>query len=230
MNKYPINLKEEYPEIQPDAIFRFTCSGCGDCCRNVKDSVMVESLDLFRIARHLEMEVSEVADQYTDSVNIAPNYPVLMLKTKAYMDTCVFLRSGRCSIYPARPRTCRMYPLSVSPDDKRNGAFLNHVVSKKKHHFTGPEYRSQDWIDANFTADDRAFINMDLRWMVRLYPLVRRVDDSWEKRLLFLSLLFRYFQFDTAEEFLPQYKRNMQGFEKELQRLISTKNLIQGND
>jgi Fe-S-cluster containining protein len=214
-----MNPADLYPEIQPDETFCYTCFGCGDCCRNVKDAVMVESLDLFRIAGHLGLDVSEVADTYTDSAIIAPTYPVLVLKTKKHMNTCIFLKSGRCSVYESRPRTCRLYPLGVGPDEKREGEFQNYVVSKKKHHFTGQEYRSQEWVDVNFTEEERAFVNTELQWAKSLYPLIRRVSEKDEKRVLFLSLMFRYFRFDTAEDFLPQYERNMRQFEIELKKL-----------
>ena len=37
----------------------FECSGCGSCCRHIRDSVPLESLDAYRLAVYLrEKEVS----------------------------------------------------------------------------------------------------------------------------------------------------------------------------
>lgn len=36
----------------PKKHFDFHCSLCGDCCRNVKDAVVCESLDVFRLSRY----------------------------------------------------------------------------------------------------------------------------------------------------------------------------------
>ena len=71
-----------YQQSSPDDYIRFDCSACGDCCRNVKDSIMVESLDLYRLAKFLNMEMSEVILQYTDTALLAWGFPVFMLKVK----------------------------------------------------------------------------------------------------------------------------------------------------
>lgn len=43
---------EAKPVRDKDRI-NFHCQLCGQCCRNLKDAVMVESLDAYRITRHL---------------------------------------------------------------------------------------------------------------------------------------------------------------------------------
>ena len=91
---------------------------------------MVESLDLYRLARFLNMEMGNVCLQYTDTVFLAWGFPVLMLKTKPHMDACIFLKSSRCSVHGAKPRACRTYPLGTGPNDERPGEWLYLIVSK----------------------------------------------------------------------------------------------------
>ena len=122
---------------------------------------MVESLDLYRLARFFGIEMSEVITQYTDTAFLAWGFPVFMLKTKPHRDTCIFLKSSRCNVYEARPRTCRIYPLGVGPDDERSGEWLNFIVSKKQHHFMGNKRRAGDWMNSNLTPEDRAFVLAD---------------------------------------------------------------------
>jgi len=91
MDKYE---KLVFQPVEPEDEFVFQCVCCGVCCRNVPKSVLIESLDLFRIAKHLGKEPSEIMNDYTVPVFLARNFPVLMMKTTDPEDTCVFLKDG----------------------------------------------------------------------------------------------------------------------------------------
>ena len=121
-----------FQKVMPDDYFQFNCSRCGGCCRKVKDSIMVESLDLYRLARFLKMEMSDIILQYTDTTFLAWGFPVFMLKTTPPADACIFLKESRCSVQNAKPRACRLYPLGVGPDEDNPGTWLNFIVSKKQ--------------------------------------------------------------------------------------------------
>lgn len=49
----------------------FTCTGCGECCRQVKESVALEPLDVFKITQFLRTRdpsircIEDVLDRYT---------------------------------------------------------------------------------------------------------------------------------------------------------------------
>lgn len=43
-NVRPVTLNEQV---------LFQCKRCGGCCRNVKDSIMLEPMDIYRLSRHL---------------------------------------------------------------------------------------------------------------------------------------------------------------------------------
>ena len=106
-----INPYTEYPLMKPDETFQFTCRKCGDCCRNVRQAVMAESLDLFRIARHMNMAIAEVAERYLEVGIVAWGAPILLIKTTEPDAACVFLKDNRCSLHGSgtKPRACRLY-------------------------------------------------------------------------------------------------------------------------
>jgi len=204
-------IKEHgYIPINPEDKFQFQCKMCGDCCRNVKDAIMLESLDLFRIAQHLGKETAEVSAMYADVGFLSWGFPILLLKTKAYMDVCVFLKSGKCSINSAKPRVCRTYPLGVGPVDN-NQDFAYFIVSKKTHHFTGESHCVRNWFDENLNAEDREFMKLDVRFADEFGQAMKGIkeDDKLEKEIMSLILLYKYFMFDIAEPFMRQYTRNM---------------------
>jgi Fe-S-cluster containining protein len=205
--------------ISADAHFHYDCNGCGDCCRNIKNAVMVEGLDLYNLARFLGLEMSEVIAEYTDTTFLAWGFPVFMLKTKPHQDTCVFLKSSRCSVHDAKPRTCRLYPLGIGPDDDRPGEWLNFIVSKKQHHFTETNRRVGDWVESNLTPEDMEFIISDYTHTGELAKLMGRIDKRREDEIIKLILYFKYMAYDMTEPFMPQYSRNMEHLKAKFERL-----------
>jgi len=208
-----------FQKVSSDDYFHYDCNHCGDCCRNVKDSVMAESIDLYRLARFFGTEMSEVIMQYTNPAFLAWGFPVFMLKTKPHMDACIFLKDSKCSVYEARPRTCRIYPLGVGPDDEKPGEWLNFIVSKKKHHFTGRQRLVGDWINKNLTPEDRAFVTADLNYIGELVKLMKALGRRHENRIIELILFFKYTAYDMTGDFMPQYTRNMERLKRELNYL-----------
>lgn len=103
----------------------YQCRRCGQCCRHIKDSLMVESLDAYRLANYLRgcdpniCTIDDVLTRYCEPMPLTQEcFPIFMLKTTGPDDSCIFLKDGLCSIYEARPRTCRLYPFSVGPGER----------------------------------------------------------------------------------------------------------------
>ena len=47
--------------------FLFKCTRCGDCCRRIKESVMLESLDAYRLAKFLcQVDLRQGNGEYAD--------------------------------------------------------------------------------------------------------------------------------------------------------------------
>ena len=63
-------------------------------------------------------------------------FPIYMLKTKAPNGSCIFLTDGRCSVYPARTRTCRIYPLTVGPGERGRDFEYCLCLDRHQSHFT----------------------------------------------------------------------------------------------
>jgi len=211
----------DYPQMQPNSSFRFACQQCGKCCRNVEKSVMVESLDLLRLAEHFRMSPAEVAERYTEVSSVGWGAPILLLKTTEPDNACVFLKDNLCSVRLRRPRACRLYPLSVGPDDSLK-KFLIFNVSGEQHHFAkGRWHRAQEWVDDNFRAVDRAYIRMEYRAIKECGKIMNRIPRDREDDVMLLMLRWRYFNFDMSQAFLTQYLHNMEMLKQELAQLAT---------
>lgn len=212
----PIKFDEfDYKLLAPEDSFLFKCFGCGDCCRNVKASVMLETLDLFRLAKLLGQKMSEVIQRYTDILSLAWWLPVFVLKTKQYGDTCIFLKASRCSIHEAKPRACRLYPLGVGPDDE-DGSWLSFIVSSKPHHFTEQKHLVSDWVAEYFSDEDRNFVEADYTYTKDLANLINSISNIHKDDIIRLVLLYKYNLFSIEENFMPQYLRNMEQLKRML--------------
>ena len=95
--------------LDPQVLKRFSCSGCGECCRWT-GAVLLEGFDVPRLAAHLGLSEQELIDGHT---RLAPNRRQLALLDQAD-GSCAFLEGDRCSVYEARPEQCRTFPFAWS--------------------------------------------------------------------------------------------------------------------
>lgn len=93
--------------VSSDILARFSCSGCGECCRWSGSVVLTEN-DIAVLAAHLDMEPDEFIARHT---RLAPNRKQLALLDQQD-GSCAFLQGDRCSIYEARPQQCRTFPFA----------------------------------------------------------------------------------------------------------------------
>jgi len=98
---------EEYPfKFNPKA-----CEGCGGkCCTGDGGYVFISVAEIQRIATFLKMRLDDFTRAYVRKVG----YQFSLIEkpdTQHFgSHSCVFLRDGRCRIYPVRPKQCRTFP------------------------------------------------------------------------------------------------------------------------
>lgn len=83
--------------------FSFTCTACGKCCYSKK--IQLNPYEIARMASHLGIGTGEFLSRYVE-----PETPFLKRRED---DACIFLSTDGCTVYPARPLACRLYPLGL---------------------------------------------------------------------------------------------------------------------
>lgn len=206
--------------------FQFKCTRCGDCCRGIKESVMLESLDAYRLAKFLHQadpsikEMETMLVKYADPIPLTDEgFPIHVLKTVGKDDTCIFLKESGCAVYAARPRTCRLYPLTVGSDE-RNHVFEYFLCREKPHHFVGGTVRTKDWVRENFKREDQEFLLAEYETVAKLGRLMRKTPVHGKIRAIAAMLYERYCNFDLDLPFMPQFRSNMDRLEMQLAELI----------
>lgn len=202
----------------------FRCTCCGECCRHVRQSVPVESLDAFRLAKLLRTQDEEITcmddfvERYTELALLDEcGYFMLMLKVTGKDDACIFLRENRCMVHMAKPRACRIYPFVAGLGNNGRPEYL--VSREKAHHFKGPSVHVKSWMKRWFTAEDRAFLRLDLGTAPDIARLMRRIPETHRQQAMLLFWRYKYSDFDLDKPFLVQHEKNLQRLSAALLRL-----------
>lgn len=187
---------------------------------------MLEPMDAFRLAKHLYPSkgvdglgifLSECA--HTEAIT-EWGFPIYTLNTVTANDACIFLREGRCSVYEARPRVCRIYPLTVG-DGERGKDFEYFVCQDKDaHHFTDGKISIKDWVYQNFKRDEKNFLLMDWAYAAQLHAMARRAAPEKKRRIIAELLQCRYWNYDLDKPFLQQYQENHAKLLQMLERCV----------
>lgn len=199
--------------VAPSHRFSFHCRQCGECCRHVKESVPLESLDAFRLTKYLRDRgepircMDDVLAKYAVPVLLHESgYTVFVLKTIGADDSCIFLKNNKCTIHAANPRACRTYPISVGPDVK--GGYEQYLSMEQPHHYHGSQQSVKKWIQKHCSQQDYDFWNIDLGSAQEIARLLRRIPLEMKGRALLHFLRYKYSDFDLDRSFIDQYRRN----------------------
>lgn len=225
-------MKEFLMKMVPVAAsdhFPFQCRRCGACCRHVRQSVPLETLDAFRLARYLRDRgepiscIDDVLAKYTEPVLLHESgYTVFMLKVAGPEDACIFLRDNRCTIHEVNPRACRTYPISVGPDG--HGGCEQYLSMEQPQHFHGPQMSVKKWVQKRCSSQDREFWELDVGSARELAQLLGKVPQEQKARAMFLFLLYRYSDFDLEKAFIPQFRSNTEKLLEALRAITEERN------
>lgn len=207
----------------------YHCSQCGKCCTHTKNSIMLESLDAYRIAGFLNRNgenfygTEDVYNRYCIPMPLTEKgYPVFLLDTCGPEDSCVFFKEGRCSIYPVRPRTCRLYPFTVAPGTKGKD-FEYFLCTDRPHHLSGGKISVKDWLYQNFRQEDKDFVIREFQYAAEIGRLMAQIDSGKQEQAVFLLLFFLYYDYDIREPFMSQYGNNHRQLLEHLNTLVGAR-------
>ncbi len=218
-------LNMEY--VSPSQQIPFHCTGCGACCRHVRQSVPLESMDVFRLSKYLRGQgdgISNTDDfllKYAESALLNEcGYFVFFLKVQED-DSCIFLKENRCTVQTVKPRACRMYPFAAEPLE--SGKFRYLVSREHSFHFKGPKVSVKRWMNQYFYPEEREALYLDFCNVLETVHLLRRIPEDQKARALTLFGWYLYSAYDLDGSFLEQYQHNLARLQSELRGLAREK-------
>jgi hypothetical protein len=213
--------EDDFPAIERSEVFRFSCNGCGDCCRGRED-IVLSGYDLYRIAQRLRLPPRIVAQAFCRRyIGSQSGLPVLRLAPlQKERNNCPFLTGNQCSIHDAEPLVCALYPLGQQIE-------LDGTV----HYFVQPidcggpcmEARCEDFL-ARYQIAERE--PLDALWAmncIRLSKKMRQLRTELEppvlRRVQYKLLCALYYDYDVEQAYRPQFEGNLARFEMEVKKL-----------
>ncbi|RLE57867.1 MAG: hypothetical protein DRJ40_01255 [Thermoprotei archaeon] len=100
-------------KVPRDGFIEFTCTHCGECCR---EGPIITVFDVARIARGLHTTFTDVIDRYCSVECVeARNWVCPIVRLRKGAKYCIFHDDSamRCRIHDFKPLTCKLYPIKV---------------------------------------------------------------------------------------------------------------------
>lgn len=168
----------------PDVVFYFNdvltngipCEKCGRCCREIEQIAMTDS-DLIQLADHLKMSEDAVIKKYKIKERVVEGSFEFYLPAP-----CPFVKKDNsCSIYPIRPKNCKIYPLGQYKEHMslRCPAFCPRC-DKIKHAYMA--FLLSTWLSIKYPGVSRKYLEsqgIDDRKMEEIYA--QWLKDGFEK-------------------------------------------------
>lgn len=219
-------MEQTVKEIRTKDKIRFHCSACGACCRDVEDKIMLETYDAYRLGKHLRTlgiveTIDDVYTKYAQPMLLSEGFPIFTLNTSGTDHHCVFLVNGRCSIYEARLRVCRVYPFAIRSGERGRSFIYYQCLDRHADHFAGSKTISvNDWMYENFSKSERILFEKEAQALPELGKRIRQLASVQQEQFLFKMLYYRYYNFDLDQPFLEQYDHNQYELFRELKDAI----------
>lgn len=143
-------------KLKKHQIFHFSCSPQAPCfnacCRDLNQALT--PYDVLCLERYLKMTSTDFLKTYTrTSAGPGTGLPVVSLRFGDAQDlACPFVTPEGCRVYPARPASCRTYPLARGVSrDRQTGAMTEHWALIREPHCkgfeTGRSTTVDQWVD-----------------------------------------------------------------------------------
>ena len=180
------------------------CKGCSDCCQGMRDTVILDPLDVHRLCAGLKKSPEELLGSVVElgitDGNILPH-----LAMRGEQERCVFLNTeGRCSIHDIRPGFCRLFPLGRYYTEDGFKYILQIHECKKKNR---SKIKVKKWLD---TPDLKQYEKFVLDWHNFLLDVqevfYETEDETLVKNLnMYVLSRFYYTPYKEEEDFYPQF-------------------------
>lgn len=175
------------------------CRGCSDCCRGMGNSIILDPMDIWRLALGIKKDFASLVSGAYIELGIADGMILPNLKMDSGRDACPFLDgNGRCSVHEYRPGLCRLFPLGRFYEEKGFRYFIQiHECSRKDR----SKIKIRKWLEI---PDLRSYENYILKWHDFLNECEEALEtlDDEKKQILMIYVLRRFYEtgFSASEE------------------------------
>lgn len=185
------------------------CEGCFDCCTGMGDTVVLDPLDVHRMAVNMKKTPEELIYGLLQldvlDGNILPH-----LKMEGVGERCLFLNGqGRCSIHPYRPGICRLFPLGRYYEEGSFRYFLQIHECKKNNR---SKIKVKKWVDTPDLKNYERFVADWHYFLKDVQEVLYNTEDTELIKNLNLYVIRRFYlnAYDAKQDFYPQFYARLQ--------------------
>ena len=191
------------------------CKGCSACCRGMGDSIILDPLDICRLAEALGKAFQELLDSHIE-LGVVDGVILPHLKMAGAEEKCSFLNEeGRCSVHPFRPGICRLFPLGRYYE---NGSFRYFLQDKECEKTNRTKVKVSKWIDTPDVSRNREFVTAWHYFLNACEEMIaNNEDDSFRRNLnLYILNLFYIRPYEGVENFYGEFAARLKRAEEDL--------------
>lgn len=210
--------------------FVIDCNNCGACCKNIAN-IILNPRDVYRASKALNLSTEEFIDKYCN-IYLGPESGLPMVKLNVDNGKCPLYEKKTCKIANAKPELCALSPIGRALKFEKN-AKLSKVINKDamKYIYTGlpcdgqhsskygnvkgVTYTVKEWLEqADIPFDDEFYI-LWTKVRICIVDAIKTAKTQFNIKSTIDSMLLAittalYLQYETNEEFLPQFKSNLE--------------------
>lgn len=202
----------EQMKIGVDEPFKFHCTMCGKCCLNRED-ILLNPRDIYGMAKELGMTTAVFFRTYCETyLGNNSRFPIVRLKPRGSIKRCPLLKDHKCSVHKSKPTVCAMFPIGrcIEFSDKKQDityVFINPDCGDESETHTVREWLSEfgiPLVDDFYIKWNKVLMKMSEAFR-KAEKRVRKdiMDKVWSATLAAL-----YLEYDTDQEFMPQFEEN----------------------
>jgi len=188
-----------------------SCSGCGECCRDMGDSVRLDPYDIYLLTENLGRPFSDLLNDclalHAEDGLVLPH--LLMKEDGKGPSSCAFLdRNGRCSVHSFRPGLCRLFPLGREYD----GSSFSYFIVEGGCSMPGKsKVRISSWLGYEDLSSYEAFTAQWHYFVKDMQEILLQSPDSEESRQLALYILQKFYvqPWDPAGNFFAEFEERL---------------------
>ncbi len=189
------------------------CNGCFACCCGMGSSVVLDPLDVDRLAKYLKLSSRQLLGGPV-ALGVVDGLVLPHLNMDGDGERCPFLGAdGRCRVYIARPGICRIFPLGRFYE---NGSFRYFLQTHECPNNTRTKVKVRKWVDMPDLSRYETYISHWHYFLLALQERVRELEDIDKARQLSMELLTEFYlkEYDEGGDFYDQFSERLAGWKR----------------
>lgn len=184
------------------------CKGCYQCCCGMGESIVLDPLDVHRLAMGLEMSFAQLMEQCLE-LNVVDGLILPNLRMAGAQEKCFFLNEeGRCSIHGFRPGVCRLFPLGRIYE---KGSFRYFLQSRECPKENKSKIKVSKWLDTPNLKQYETYVNQWHYFLEDVRELTQRQADDQLERDLSTYVLNNFYvtPYPSEKDFYMEFENRL---------------------